>query len=274
MSHSNPRVVEVASSADFPGSIRSDQRRAYLALGAAILMALLVGAGLKLLKYASIPDRGYRGGAERVAVTPGFSHTFHAATPDLRLANPGLLPSTPSRARLQTVVAGRSDPFASVLTPGQVGAIANAVVTPIPSPMVVPPLPQNLTGTTVPTTASAAKSGPSTLPERSGSSALTVPLVGDTPQGNTPQGNNRLNPQPISALDQIVVTGVVQVGNQISVIITEPGNPGGRRVTVGETLAAGQVRLQRVDLSAGEPLVILRHRGSDYYRSIGRGATL
>jgi hypothetical protein len=109
--------------------------------------------------------------------------------------------------------------------------------------------------------------GPLPLP------AETTPTSTEPWVGAAPQGDDALNSKSTSALDQIAVTGVVQVGDQISVIIAEPGNPGGRRVAVGETLATG-VRLQRVDLSDAEPMVVLRHRGNDYYRSVGLGGNL
>lgn len=269
MSYSTPRAVEVDSPARLPKTTRSDQQMSYFVLGGAVLAALVVGSGLRLLQHSPTPDQGYQGIADQAATAPEFAHPFHAAAPTVRLASPGLLPSTPSRSRLQTIVAGRNDPFASVLTPGQVGAVPRVLVAPMPPSLVVPPLPQPRTVTPVPADPDTLRSRLWTLPGRPNTPRLTVPTV-----GTTPEENNAPNTQPPSALDQIGVTGVVQVGDQISVIITEPASPGGRRVTVGETLASGQVRLQRVELSAGEPLVVLRHRGNDYYRTIGRGATL
>jgi len=269
MSYSTPRVVEIDSAAHFPKVPRSNRQVSYFVLGGAVLAALVAGSGLRLLRYSSTPGQSYREGAEQTITASGFAHPFHTTAPTLRLASPGLLPSTPSRARLQTVVAGRSDPFASVLTPGQVGGMPRVAVTPTTPSLVIPALPQPGVVTPVPANFDTLRSGPWGLPGRPNSSRLTAPLV-----GATPEASNRPNTQPPSALDQIAVTGVVQVGDQISVIITEPASPGGRRVTVGETLAAGQVRLQRVDLSASEPLVVLRHRGNDYYRTIGQGATL
>lgn len=266
MSYSTPSAVNVDSPIRLPKANRSDQQVSYFVLGGAVLAALVAGSGLRLLRYSSTPGQGYREGVDQTTTAPEFAHPFHTTALTLRLASPGLLTSTPSRARLQTVVAGRSDPFASVLTPGQVGAMSRVVVTPITPSLVIPALPRPGVVIPVPADSDTLRSGPWNLPGRPHSPTLTAPLAGVTPETS--------NRQPPSALDQIAVTGVVQVGDQISVIVTEPTSPGGRRVTVGETLAAGQVRLQRVDLSAGEPLVVLRHRGNDYYRPIGQGATL
>lgn len=256
MSYANPKVGEVDSPVHFFKITRSDQGWVRFALGGAILVALVSGSGFRLLRHSSIPGQSYRGGSEQATTVPEFAHPFHTAAPTLRLASPGLLPSTPSRARLQTVMAGRNDPFASVLTPGQVGAVPGVMVTPMAAPLVVSPLPQ--------------PRGIATVPATLGSAPLTLPAP---PAMGIDRSNTALNSHPPSVLDQISVTGVVQIGDQISVIITDSTSPRGRRVTVGETLAAGQVRLQRVDLSNGEPLVVLRHQGSDYYRTIGQGAT-
>lgn len=269
MSYSSSRAVEVDSPTRLSRTPRSDQRWVYFALSSAVLAALVAGSGLKLLRHSPGLDRGHPGTSAPAATAPDFAHPFHTAAPILRLASPGLLPSTPSRARLQVLVAGRSDPFASVLTPGQPAAISAGMAPPSALPLLVPPSPQPREVTVIPAVSASLRPGPLTLPARSSPPALTIP-----PVGGAPQGTNALSSQSISALDQIGVTGVVQVGSQISVIISEPASPGGRRVAVGETLAGGQVRLQRVDLSSGEPLVVLRHRGNDYYRTVGLGATL
>jgi type II secretory pathway component PulC len=86
-----------------------------------------------------------------------------------------------------------------------------------------------------------------------------------------------LIPSPValsSAVDQVVVSGVVQVGQQVHAIITEPGNPSGRRVSQGDTVAGGQVRIKAIDLSSPDPTVVLTYNGRDYYRTVGGAGLL
>jgi len=253
MLYSEPIVAEVDLPAHPP---RPSSRRPYLILGVAMVIALLGGSGLRLWRHSPTPEKGRPAAVGDRAVSPDFAQPFYAAAPTLRLASPGLLPSTPSQARLQTLAVGRSDPFASVLAPGPGGVVSPVVA--------APPFPQPMAVTAI---SAAVAPGPLPLPAEA-TPTSTEPWV-----GAAPQGDDALNSKSTSALDQIAVTGVVQVGDQISVIIAEPGNPGGRRVAVGETLATG-VRLQRVDLSDAEPMVVLRHRGNDYYRSVGLGGNL
>ncbi|MEB3312838.1 MAG: hypothetical protein VKL98_01710 [Cyanobacteriota bacterium] len=260
MLYSEPIVAEV----DRPArSLTPNRRRHSLILGAAMVAALLVGSSLRLWRPFPTVEKGPPGTVGAVPGSPDFAQPFHAAAPTLRLASPGLLASTPSQARLQTLAVGRSDPFASVLTPDQIGVVSPAVASPAPPLLAGPPFPQPL-----PITAITAPVGAGAVTLPAGGATSTEPGV-----GAVPQGEDALNAKSTSVLDQIAVTGVVQVGDHISVIIAEPGSPGGRRVAVGETLATG-VRLQRVDLSETEPMVVLRHRGNDYYRSVGLGGHL
>jgi hypothetical protein len=67
----------------------------------------------------------------------------------------------------------------------------------------------------------------------------------------------------------VVVSGVVQVGSGISVIITEPGSTVSRRVAQGDMLAGGRIRLKSVDMSGQEPMVVLTYDGKDYTRTVG-----
>ena len=61
---------------------------------------------------------------------------------------------------------------------------------------------------------------------------------------------------PISAAQAIEVSGVVQTGNTISIIIKSPDERTSRYVSVGDRLANGRVLVKRVEMGA-EPVVIL-----------------
>jgi hypothetical protein len=75
-------------------------------------------------------------------------------------------------------------------------------------------------------------------------------------------------------VDQITVSGVVQIGSQVQAIITEPGNSGGRRVAPGDTVAGGRVRVKSIDVSGADPVVVLTYDGRDHYRTVGSSAMI
>lgn len=76
--------------------------------------------------------------------------------------------------------------------------------------------------------------------------------------------------QPTSNLaDAIAITGVLQVGGQLSAIVQEP-NAAPRYVQPGAVLADGKVRLKRIVLDGkGEPTVILEENGREVIKSLG-----
>jgi hypothetical protein len=59
------------------------------------------------------------------------------------------------------------------------------------------------------------------------------------------------------------------VGNTVSVIVTEPGSTASRRVSQGDMLVGGRIRVKSVDMSAQEPVVVLTYDGRDYTRTVG-----
>lgn len=75
---------------------------------------------------------------------------------------------------------------------------------------------------------------------------------------------------PSTALiDGIEVTGVVRVGNTVQAIVQEPGKPT-IYVQPGQTLANGQVRVKRIDLSnAADPVVVFEQNGVEVSKAVG-----
>lgn len=261
-------------------------RNLYVAIAGGLLLAIAAGATLKLTTANSpsnevaevapasdplpadpaqtsdalIPATGE-------AATPFQSKPFYAASTPLRLADPSLLRSTSPQARVEAVSAGRSDPFASVVLPGPRASRPNpaaAVLTPaaptavgrglptVPATQGLPPLPQIAVQ-------------PVALP------SLPAPfLPGAVPPSPTdiavaPTGS----PAFQNLVDQVVVSGVVQVGSGVSVIVTEPGSTVSRRVAQGDMLAGGRIRVKSVDMSGQEPMVVLTYDGRDYTRTVG-----
>ena len=258
-------------------------RKLYSAIAGGLLLAVAAGAAIKLTtagpSTAPVADVNADGTvapegegalmpATGEAATPFQSQPFFTASIPLRLADPSLLRSTSSQSRVEAVTAGRPDPFASVILPGPRlprPDPAAAVLTPA-SPAAaqgLPAVPVAATQSLPPLPEVAVQ--PVTLPN------LPAPfLSGGVPPIPTdiavaPTGS----PAFQSLVDQIVVSGVVQVGSGVSVIVTEPGSTVSRRVSQGDMLAGGRIRVKSVDMSGQEPMVILTYDGRDYTRTVG-----
>lgn len=253
-------------------------RKLYAAISGCLLLAVVAGAGLKLTTSgnsdtqpaevnagAAAPDGEGILPATDEAVTPFQSQPFFAASTPLRLADPSLLRSTSSQARVETVAAGRPDPFASVILPGPrvpqpnptvavltpaapAAAVQALPAVPVAATQSLPPIPQTVTLPNLP------------LPFLAGSVPPSPTDIAVAPTGS---------PVFQNLVDQVVVSGVVQVGSGVSVIVTEPGSTVSRRVAAGDMLAGGRIRVKSVDMSSQEPMVVLTYDGRDYTRTVG-----
>jgi hypothetical protein len=78
-------------------------------------------------------------------------------------------------------------------------------------------------------------------------------------------------PPPSTTLaEAIAVTGVVRSGNQTRVILKAPTEPTSRYVTVGQTIANGEVLVKRVKFSPeSDPIVIFEQNGVEVARVVG-----
>lgn len=242
-------------------------RRLYPALAGGILLALLAGGSLKLLFNHQFQDQT----GETVGSLPSSpdpepvadssqdlfkGEPFLAASPSLQLPNPDLLRSTSSQARVETVVAGRPDPFAPVILPTALPPKADVAVAAVAPPATVQPLP------VVPIAATQALPALPILPPAALPSTSTSGIA-VTAENSTPWQ---------SPVDQLIISGVAQIGNQVSVIIKEPNGTSSRYVSSGDYVAGGKVLIKSVDLSNAEPLVVLVYQGKTYYKSVGSGS--
>lgn len=260
-------------------------RKLYSAIAGGLLLAVAAGAALKLTtggpSTAPVAEVNVDGSAVAPegegalipatgeAATPFQSQPFFTASTPLRLADPSLLRSTSSQARVEAVAAGRPDPFASVVLPGP------RVPRPDPAAAVLTPAPPAIAAQGLPAVPVAATQSLPPLPQAAVQPValpnLPLPfLPGGVPSSPTdiavaPTGS----PEFQSLIDQIVVSGVVQVGSGVSVIVTEPGSTVSRRVTQGDMLAGGRIRVKSVDMSGQEPMVVLTYDGRDYTRTVG-----
>ncbi len=292
MSYSSTPKVTVLPSTGAVGT--SANRRLYFVLAGAAAAALLAGVAFKLwqTRQASFADTSQDPGQGLViaeesgvadletAATADFASPFVAASPSLALADPTLLQSTPPQTRIPTVAAGRPDPFAPLvtpsLTPNRQATAQRLPAPPPPIPTALPvasapaSLPALPTAQPLPTVPVVATQGlpalpPVTIPN------LSVPMVpGGLPLLGGSNSTAMLpSPGALSVIDQVTVSGVVQIGQQVHAIVNEPGSSAGRRVAQGDAVAAGQVRVKAIDLSGPDPTVVLTYNGRDYYRTVG-----
>lgn len=140
----------------------------------------------------------------------------------------GLQPAVNAQQRLQTVTAGRPDPF---------GSLQTAAIVQLPPPPATP----SPTGPTA---------GPSGTPSQPGGSAPTGP------------GGIPLPPVPFA--EQVAVTGVLVAAGQPFAVVEMPGTgeaSGSQQVRVGSTLAGGRLTVARIDAFGPDPVVYFRERG-------------
>jgi hypothetical protein len=260
-------------------------RKVYLAIAGVVVFAAAVGAMVKLTQSRpeTAAEAGGAAGDQTMVVDsdgPVFESApfFQSASPSIRLADPALLQSTSSQSRMDTVSAGRPDPFAPVIMPSRLPSRPQAVVA-----TATPEGPQPTAGTAAPTAAAPTAAAPTvstvpvaatqTLPPLPQASIPLLPpafVPGSLPTGDfdvtvAPTGSPSLQ----SLVDQVVISGVVQIGSGVKVIVTEPGTQTSRHVGQGDMLAGGQIRVKSIDMSAQEPVVVLTYGGRDYTRTVG-----
>lgn len=244
--------------------------------------ALAVGGTLKLLMISSSKTPTAPTASESPESEVAFADSetafqsgpFIPSAQNLQLADPGLLKSTSQAARLDTVVAGRPDPFSPVVRPSSLPTSkASPATVPAPPAIAVstPQIPAAPQGPlpVVPVAATQALPPLPSLPIPANLPIPPVPSLGNngTAVAALPQGV----PQSLSVVDQIEISGVAQMGGQIRVILKESGSSSSRHVAVGETIAGG-VKVKRVDLGSGDPVIVLEHQGQEHYRTVGSSA--
>ncbi|EKQ68630.1 hypothetical protein OsccyDRAFT_3168 [Leptolyngbyaceae cyanobacterium JSC-12] len=173
---------------------------------------------------------------------------------------PGLLQPTNAKARTNSIVTGRRDPFAPissstvpiVMSSGQKAPN----VAPLPTTVAIAPK-QPPTIILPPIT-----STPPVLPLPNLPTSSALPPVGVTSVPVTP-------PSPTSLAESIEVSGVVQVAGKWSVIVKEPTASSSRHVAVGEYLENGKVLVKKI-VSPGstDPIVVLQQNGVEIRKSL------
>lgn len=253
------------------------QKPQWLILGIVLIAA--VGGGVLRLVFAQSASSPESTETAQVAIPTAdeetaqlFESPMITLSAELRkAATPSeLVRSTISDDRLSVVTTGRPDPFAPITqtisattSPSrQAAEAAEPQVTvstnrepispqlPTTSISRVPDLPP------VPTP----RATPPVLPPIPlASSPLSIPAL----PSNIP-GASAVPQSPVEAVE---LTGVVQVGSRVGVIVREGQGQSSRHVFAGDLLAGG-VRVKSVDVSAQQPLVILEYQGQEYTRVV------
>jgi hypothetical protein len=73
---------------------------------------------------------------------------------------------------------------------------------------------------------------------------------------------------PTALAETIEISGVLQVGGKTNVIVKVPDESTSRYVTVGDSMANGQVRVKRVEMGI-DPVIVLEQNGKEVTRSVG-----
>ena len=267
------------------------KRKLYAAISGGLLLAIAAGAALKLTignsnsaevvevdpatsdlmatNTAPADTEGALIPQADEAATPFQSKPFFQPSAPIRLADPNLLRSTSPQTRVESVAAGRSDPFASVVLPGPRAS------RPSPAAAALTPVPPEVASRGLPTVPVAATQSLPPLPQAPTQAVALPSLPAPFLPGSVPALPTDIAVAPTgspvfeSLVDQVVVSGVVQVGSGISVIVTEPGSTVSRRVSQGDMLAGGRIKVKSVDMSGQEPIVVLTYDGQDYTRTVG-----
>ncbi|MGK7888947.1 MAG: hypothetical protein AB4042_06400 [Leptolyngbyaceae cyanobacterium] len=185
-----------------------------------------------------------------------------------------LVPTTTETERVPQVRQGRNNPFASLPTTPYVVLSPTRTAQP-PAANSLMPVPIAQTVPTVPVAGAppAVVPVPLTVPPAP-NNAVPIPS-GVNPSGSTAIAGSESNLDPSAspvpaAAPTLEFTGVVQLGDRVSLIVKEPGAASSRYVQVGDRIANGQFVIKAVDFDRGPtPAVILDQAGTESVHWIG-----
>jgi hypothetical protein len=200
---------------------------------------------------------------------PAFTTPMVPAAPQLASipTSAELIQSTDPEERVRQINSRRSDPFATVPVPPP------PKVTPPPPPAGRPTAaaPTNTGGVPATPTAAAPTTTPGGAAAQPGGTAAQPTGPGGQP-GSRP-GEIALAPLPSlpepTQAQEVVVTGVVTIGDRTYAIVQSPDEPTGRYVSAGQRVAGGSVLVKRIDMRGNEPVVVLEQNGVEVSHSVG-----
>ena len=252
------------------------QRPQWIVIGT-VMAAAVVGGTLRVISALDtappVADSAPAATVETEAAAEApelFNSPMVSLSAELRkAATPSeLVPSTPTEDRLSGVTSGRLDPFAPITQ--SIGATSSpkpeaAAPAVSGAPPVAPSLPTTAISAApdLPPVPSVNTAPPPQLPLPAipvAANPLSIPALPSFPQAA---------PVPQSPIDAVELSGVVQVGDRIGVIVREGNGQSSRHIFEGDLLGGGQIRVKSIDLSAQEPLIILEYQGQEYTRMVG-----
>ena len=74
---------------------------------------------------------------------------------------------------------------------------------------------------------------------------------------------------PTELAENVLITGLVELGDRIKLIIQAPGEATSRYVDIGQTIANGKVLIKRIETSFPTPTVILEQDGIEIAKTVG-----
>ena len=241
----------------------------------AVLLSISIGSAIRLLTDSpkatpDVSEPTFESTLES-RLAP-LSASLAAVAGDLQSGESMLLQSTPTQSRVAEISAGRADPFASITQPPSTSIPSAQPTVTRNSPAASVQSVSNQPGDRVPLIPVAATQSLPPLPSLpTVSLEPTVPNNSQSPVwGASPASLIPFVPAPINLVEAIQVSGVLHIGDRISIIVRESNQSTTRYVGVGAYLANGRVRVKRIDMSGGEePIVVLEQDGQEYFKRIG-----
>ena len=90
---------------------------------------------------------------------------------------------------------------------------------------------------------------------------------------STPTFENLDPPETVSPTqlaENVLITGLVELGDRIRIIVQAPGEATSRYVDIGQYISNGQVLVKRIESSSPTPTVILEQDGIEVARVVGQ----
>ena len=194
------------------------------------------------------------------------------------LGSPSASPSSSSPARSSLPAPPASKPARSPAAPPASNPSRSLPSSSSPARSPAAP-PASNPSRSLPSSSSPARSpaaSPASSPARSLPPVAVKPAPHPSPGGpNAPLPSKQPStpPQPVAAIAQdVVVTGVIQVGNTTQIILKAPNEAHSRYVQLGQYLANQQVLVKRVDRQNEVPVVVLEQNGIEVFKSVGEKA--
>ncbi|MGF1459068.1 MAG: hypothetical protein ACFBSG_08575 [Leptolyngbyaceae cyanobacterium] len=255
------------------------QRPQWIVIGV-VIFAAVVGGALRVALQANSNAQSTKttlapptNAADTGTANELFESPMISLSAELRkAATPSeLVRSTPSDDRLSVVASGRPDPFAPITQ--SIGATTTSRPQPLQQPATSVPISSDREAISpaLPTTSIARAPDLPPIPALNSPAAVpSIPVAANPlPIPSLPSTLPAAEAFPQTPIQAVELTGVVQVGDRVGVIVREGQGQSSRHLFEGDLLAGGQIRLKAIDLSEQEPKVILEYEGKEYVRMVG-----